>query len=182
MSTVADRFRSVAQTFTDRVEGVEDWDAPAPCEGWVARDVVGHVVEWVPGFLAMGLGTEPVTFPDVADGPGEAWAACRDHVQGLLDDPSVTETTFHAPQMGDMPLDVAIERFILGDVLVHTWDLARATGQDDTIDAAEAQGMFIGMEPMADMLAQSGQFAPRKPVADDASYQDRLIALTGRTP
>lgn len=163
MSTVADRFRSVAQTFTDRVEGVEDWDAPAPCEGWVARDVVGHVVEWVPGFLAMGLGTEPVTFPDVADGPGEAWAACRDHVQGLLDDPSVTETTFHAPQMGDMPLDVAIERFILGDVLVHTWDLARATGQDETIDAAEAQGMFTGMEPTCSPRAASSLPASRSP-------------------
>lgn len=182
MTTVADRFRSVAATFTDRVEGVDDWNAPAPCEGWVARDVVRHLVGWVPGFLAGGLGGEPVELPDVDDGPEAAWAACRDHVQGLLDDPAASDVVFASAQMGDMPLDVAIDRFILGDVLVHTWDLARATGQDETIDATEAENMFMGMEPMAEMLAQSEHFGTRTPVADDAPFQDKLIALTGRTP
>ncbi len=183
MSTVADRFRSVAADFTTRVEETPDdeWDAPAPCEGWVARDVVAHLVEWVPGFLAMGLDKEAVELPSVDDGVEEAWAACRDHVQARLDDPGVSDVVFKSPQLGEMPLEVAIERFVLGDVLVHTWDLARATGQDETIDATEAEGMFTGMEPMAEMLAQSGQFGARTPVADDAPFQDKLIALTGRT-
>jgi hypothetical protein len=43
---------------------------------------------------------------------------------------------------GDHPLDQAIDRFVLGDVLVHTWDLARATGQDETLDAAEVERMY----------------------------------------
>ncbi len=50
---IADRYRRVAGGFTDRVQAVPDeaWEQPAPCEGWVARDVVGHLVEWVPALL-----------------------------------------------------------------------------------------------------------------------------------
>ena len=50
MSTPADEHRRIAGAFTTTVEGVaeESWDQPAPVEGWVARDVVGHLVEWFP--------------------------------------------------------------------------------------------------------------------------------------
>jgi Mycothiol maleylpyruvate isomerase N-terminal domain len=46
VSEISDRYRRVAGQFTRRVEAVPDgaWDNPAPCEGWVARDVVGHLV------------------------------------------------------------------------------------------------------------------------------------------
>ena len=50
----AEFHRWVAAGFTARVEGTVDWDAPAPVQGWTARDVVGHLVEWFPGFLAGG--------------------------------------------------------------------------------------------------------------------------------
>jgi Mycothiol maleylpyruvate isomerase N-terminal domain len=56
VSEISDRYRRVAGQFTQRVEAVPDgaWDNPAPCEGWVARDVVGHLVEWM---KAAGPGT-----------------------------------------------------------------------------------------------------------------------------
>ena len=55
-NTVAARFRSVAGRFTERAAEVSDaaWENAAPCEGWTARDVVRHLVEWVPPFLATG--------------------------------------------------------------------------------------------------------------------------------
>jgi uncharacterized protein (TIGR03086 family) len=81
-----------------------------------------------------------------------------------------------------MPLGVAAERFVTGDVLVHTWDLATATGQDTSIDADFAAGMYEGMLPMDDMLRQSGHFGPRVEVPDDADPVTKLIAFTGRTP
>ena len=83
---------------------------------------------------------------------------------------------------GAMPLGVATERFVTGDVLVHTWDLAKATGQDASIDADFAAGMYEGMLPMDAMLRQSGHFGPRVDVADDADPVTKLIAFTGRTP
>ncbi|MGH3949197.1 MAG: maleylpyruvate isomerase N-terminal domain-containing protein [Pseudonocardiaceae bacterium] len=62
MTTPAEEHRLVAGRFTEAVLGVHDggWDAPAPVEGWVARDVVRHLMEWFPAFLEGGAGMEPV--------------------------------------------------------------------------------------------------------------------------
>jgi hypothetical protein len=65
---------------------------------------------------------------------------------------------------------------------MHTWDLARATGQDDRLDAARCQAMYDGMQPMDAMLRASGQYGPRVAVADDADPQTRLLGFIGRDP
>ena len=66
------------------------WDNPAPCEGWVARDIVGHLTEWIPGFFAArGVDLGFAAFPPVADDPAEAWARLDARVAGALDDPIV---------------------------------------------------------------------------------------------
>jgi uncharacterized protein (TIGR03086 family) len=72
--------------------------------------------------------------------------------------------------------------FCIGDVLVHTWDLARATGQDETLDPDEVHGLYEGMLPIDDVLRQSGQYGARVEVPDDADEQTKLIAFTGRQP
>ena len=70
-----------------------------------------------------------------------------------------------------------------GDVLLHTWDLARATGQDETLDAVEVERMLAGMASIDEaMLRNSGHYGPRVEVSDDASAQDKLIAFIGRQP
>ena len=48
----------IAARFTEVVDAVTDWDAPTPVPEWRARDVVGHLTTWLPGYLA-GLGTPP---------------------------------------------------------------------------------------------------------------------------
>src|SRR6266550_4748991 len=60
MSEAADRYRAVAEGFTRRARAVPEtaWERPAPCDGWVARDVVGHLVEWIPPFLQSGAGID----------------------------------------------------------------------------------------------------------------------------
>jgi uncharacterized protein (TIGR03086 family) len=71
---------------------------------------------------------------------------------------------------------------VLGDVVVHTWDLARATGLDETLDADVVHDMLVGMEPLDDMLRASGQYGPKVEVGADSDEQTRLIAFTGRRP
>ena len=90
----ADEHRSVAGVFTDRVRGTDPqaWDNPAPCEGWAARDVVRHLVEWFPAFLKAGAGVELPKGPSVDDDPVAAWATHRDGVQALLDDPATARS------------------------------------------------------------------------------------------
>ena len=184
MSEVADRYRRVAGRFTERVREVSaaGWERPAPCEGWVARDVVRHLVEWFPPFLQSGAGIELPTGPPVDDDPMGAWTTMSDAVQALLDEPDVSTRQFSHPQAGDHPLDEAIDMFFLGDVLVHTWDLARAVGLDETLDPEVVASMLSGMEPMDEMLRASGHYGARVEVPDDADTQTRLIAFTGRHP
>lgn len=181
----AETFRRIAADFTTLVEGVgpEGWDAEAPCEGWVARDIVRHLVEWAPWWVSEGTAHSVSITAEVDDDPAAAWTQLRDQIQAMLDRPEAEAETFDSEMFGgEMPLGVAAERFVSGDVLVHTWDLAKATGQDASIDAEFAAGMYEGMLPMDEMLRRSGQFGPRVEVPDDADPVTKLIAFTGRTP
>jgi uncharacterized protein (TIGR03086 family) len=81
-----------------------------------------------------------------------------------------------------MSLEQAIAMIYTNDVFLHRWDLARATGQDETLDADRCAEMFEAMEPMDEMLRQSGQYGPRVVVPDDADVQTKLLAFIGRTP
>lgn len=178
----AETHRTVAAGFTQRVVGTTDWDAPAPVEGWAARDVVRHLVEWFPAFLRSGAGIELASGPSVDDDPVGAWRTHCDAVQALLDDPSTSDKVLSNPHIGDVPLDQAVNNFYTGDVFLHTWDLARATGQDETLDAERCAQMLAGMEPMDELLRSSGQYGPKVEVPADADVQTRLIAFIGRDP
>jgi uncharacterized protein (TIGR03086 family) len=171
----------VCETFTARVRGAADWDAPAPVEGWRARDVVAHLVEWFPAFLHSATGLELERGPSPDEDPVAAWEVHSDAVQRLLDGPEAT-TAFAHPMVGEMPLPEAVDRFYTSDVFLHTWDLARATGQDETLDADTCAAMLAGMEPIEELLRSSGQYGPRVPVPDDADVQTRLIGFIGRDP
>ena len=103
-------------------------------------------------------------------------------VQALLDDPETPSKVLTNPHIGEVPLDEAVDRFYTADVFMHTWDLARATGQDETLDPERCAEMLAGMEPMDEMLRASGQYGPRVQVPADADVQTRLIAFIGRDP
>jgi uncharacterized protein (TIGR03086 family) len=180
--TAADEHREIAGAFTDRVVGTTDWDVPAPVGGWLARDVVRHLVEWFPAFLEGGTGITLPTGPSVDDDPVGAWKTHSVAVQELLDDPATAEKMLSNPHIGEMPLEQAISRIYTSDVFMHTWDLARATGQDDRLDADRCQMMFEGMQPMDEMLRASGQYGPRVAVPDDADPQTKLLGFIGRDP
>jgi uncharacterized protein (TIGR03086 family) len=158
------------------------WDDPAPVEGWVARDVVGHLVEWFPAFLDGSIGITLPTGPSVAVDPVGAWRNQADAVQALLDDPETAEREYDFPHMGRMSLAQVTDTIYTADVFLHRWDLARATGQDETLDRDKCAVMLEGMLPMDEMLRRSGQYGPRVEVPDDADVQTRLLAFIGRTP
>ncbi len=180
----AAEFREVGGRFGEVVRGVADdgWDAPAPVEGWVARDVVGHLVGWFPGFLAGGSDVALPPVPPVEDDPVAAWESFAASVQALLDDPATAGRSFSNPHTGAMPLPQAVSQFFVADVFMHTWDLAVATGQDPTLDAGRCEAMVEGMAPIDDLLRSSGQYGARVPVPDDADPQSRLLGFIGRDP
>src|SRR5687767_1749132 len=82
MTEIAERFRRVADGLTQTIDAVPDdaWANPSPCEGWDGRDVIRHLVDWLPGpgFLLGTFGVETRPIASVDDDPAAAWAAVRD--------------------------------------------------------------------------------------------------------
>ena len=178
----AERHQKIAGAFTDRVLGTLRWDAPAPVGGWVARDVVRHLTQWLPDFLAASAGVDLARGPAVDQDPVGAWQIQCDAVQALLDDSSTASRVLSNPHGGELPLERAVDQFYTADVFMHTWDLARATGQDDRLDPDFCADLLAGMEQMEEAMRSSGQYGARVPVPDDADVQTRLLGFIGRDP
>jgi hypothetical protein len=65
---------------------------------------------------------------------------------------------------------------------MHTWDLARATGQDDRLDPDFCAHLLAGMESMEEAIRSSGQYGARVEVPGDADAQTKLLGFIGRNP
>jgi uncharacterized protein (TIGR03086 family) len=179
----SERHRVIAGTFSDRVRGVspDGWDVPAPVAGWAARDVVDHL-RWFPGYLRSGHGVTLAEGPSPAENPAGAWLTQAEAIQALLDDPDEAERTVDDPHMGSMPLRDLVDRIYTADVFMHTWDLARATGQDDNLDPDFCGELLSGMQPIEEVMRSTGQYGPAVAVPDDADVQTRMLGFIGRDP
>src|SRR5262245_54255847 len=122
--------------------------------------------------------------PRVDREPPAAWAIVSDAIQRALDDPAVAERVEDCGPPGTLSFDAAVDMTCTPDVLIHTWDLARATGLDERLDAGEVHRQLVGMLTMPpevdEAMRSSGQFGSRIAVADDADEQTRLLAFMGR--
>ncbi|MGC4935622.1 TIGR03086 family metal-binding protein [Gordonia sp. DT30] len=176
----AQRHAVIAEGFAEQIAAVDDWDAPTPVAGWVARDVVSHLIDWFPGFLSAG-GVHLPGVPDVADDPAAAWDARRRDIATLLDGPAAGEAFTH-PMIGEFRLADAIDMFYTADVFMHTWDLSAAAGRDAHLDPEFAAQLHAGMRGMEEVLRSSGQYGPAVPVPADADPVTALIGFIGRDP
>jgi uncharacterized protein (TIGR03086 family) len=181
MDEITERYTRVAGRFTERVRQVppEAWNADSPCAGWTARDVVGHLVEWIPEFFG-AHGVAFGTVPSVDVDPVAAWTAVDEALSAALADPTQAARIIEGP-FGPQPLAETVDLIAIGDVFIHTWDLARAAGLDDTLDPDQVQRMLVSMGSIPDeVLRSGGMFGPRIDVADDADDQTKLLAFVGR--
>ncbi|MGH3735160.1 MAG: maleylpyruvate isomerase family mycothiol-dependent enzyme [Micromonosporaceae bacterium] len=176
----AERHAHDAARFTGLVESAstDDWARPSPVAEWTALDIVKHLVEWPRGLLR-GAGIELPAL-DVAASPVATWKQHVTDIQAILDDPA--GRVLSDPHIGDKPVDGAIDEFYTADVWMHTWDLAKALGREPDLGEERCAAALTGMEPIEQMLRDSGQFGPAVPVARDASAQDKLMAFIGRDP
>jgi uncharacterized protein (TIGR03086 family) len=183
MTEIAERYRTLAAEFTRRVDGVPDerWEDPSPCAGWTARDVVRHVVDVHRSAPTWGGQPELDLTGSVDDDPRGAWARARDAMQALLADPARAGQEYDG-YFGRTTLEQAVDQFLGFDLVVHAWDLARATGQDETMPPGDVQRAAGAVTGFGDALRAEGICGPAVAVPDDASDQDKLLGLLGRTP
>ncbi len=178
METIADRYDRLAGDFAATIAAVPAgrWDAPSPCEGWTARDVVRHVSE-TPGMFFGFVGQE---FGALPDDPAEAFATTRTRMVAALRDPAVADADFEG-FMGRMTFAEGVDRFINFDLVVHRWDLAKAAGLDDHIADDDLDRIEELSKGFGDAMRGPNAFGPAVDVAPDANQQSRVLAFLGRS-
>ena len=181
MTEISDRYRRLAAAFADRIDALpaDRWDAPTPCPDWTARDLVGHVVG-SQGMFRTLVGREATPEVDVAADPGAAFREVTATVQADLDDPERAGTTF-VGMFGEQTFEQAVDRFLVFDLIVHGWDLARAAGQDDHIDPDDVRRLEVGAAQFGDTMRGPGAFGPAREPPPDADEQTKVLAFLGRS-
>jgi uncharacterized protein (TIGR03086 family) len=186
--TMPDVLPDAVEGFASRLRSVpgDGWHSSTPCDAWDVHALVNHVVNelrWAPPLLA---GRTIADVGDSLDGdllgddPVAAWDAAAEEAVAAARALGTADPAVHL-SYGDSPASAYLAE-LTSDVILHTWDLARAAGVDDRLDpglVAFADGV---LRPSVDAWRAAGAFGPEVDVPPDADPQDRLLAATGRTP
>jgi uncharacterized protein (TIGR03086 family) len=167
--------------------GAGQWHDDTPCSEWDVRTLVHHLLyeqRWVPP-LFDGLTVEQVgdrfegdlmgddssTWPELLD-------SSMDEAHAVVSQPQALERTVHL-SFGDVDGREYVMQ-LTADLAIHGWDLARATGQPDTLDPDAVALLLPWTEANAALLAGSGMFGTPIDAGPDAPDSVRLLGLLGR--
>jgi uncharacterized protein (TIGR03086 family) len=159
------------------------WLSQSPCAEWKAIDVAGHVIGGQHMVRAWATGApQPAERPSLrqlaGDDPVAAWTSAREASLAALT-PEALDRVVQTQNFGQIRLESFNETFIL-DVLVHTWDLAQASGQPVALPPDLVHGCFEWAKQREDHLRSSGLIGPEQPAPAGAHEQTRLMAFLGR--
>jgi uncharacterized protein (TIGR03086 family) len=164
---LGERHLAVCRRFGDSVRAANGkWDWQSPCEAWDARAVLEHVIGFHDVLLLRPLGLKP---DRPRDDPQRRW----DLTYGQLEKVFQPERGFEVP---------AIMPNITRDVLIHTWDLARAVGADDRLDGRWCELFYSALPTDPSEPSTSGMFGAPVAMGDHADAQSKLLARLGRNP
>lgn len=179
ISEIADKYRMAVNGFSAVVDAVpaDQWAAPSPCEGWTAKHVVGHVIGGMGRVSGEDAGgSDPAEL--AGDSPAVTFAKARDAALAALTPDNLAKEV--AGPMGEMPLEQLVANFLTPDVLVHTWDLARAAGLSVTLDQGLVKEAYDRVLPMDAMIRMPGVFGPKVDPPAGADLQTELMCFLGR--
>jgi uncharacterized protein (TIGR03086 family) len=142
---------------------------------------MGHLVgglRWATGLISGNAGPLPVA-PKSIEGeePVTAWKSARHQLEAACT-ADVLERRVQWP-FGEQTVDRGLGLFSL-EVAIHTWDIARATGLDVTLDPELVHFHLTRLRPVGDYLRGPGMYGPELVAPPDASEQDQLLAFLGR--
>ena len=160
----------------------EQLDEQTPCTEWKVRDLFGHLLGGATMFAAMVRGDDPPAAPPSPSDEelGAATVAAADDIHNAFKTPGALDRTLATP-LGEMTGD-AFARLLAFDVLMHSWDLATATGQTvDVPDDVVGEITSYARQVVGPELRQPGVFGPEVAAPDYATPLERLVAFSGRT-
>jgi uncharacterized protein (TIGR03086 family) len=170
-----DLYRQASRWTAEKVAGARDLEATTPCPGWRVRDLLNHMLDTQRYFAGAARGEDaalPAPSPPslLTDDPSADFARASGDVMDAYSKDGVVERT--GPALG----------IAFSDELLHGWDLARATKQDETMPGGLAEAAYDCIHGLFTEEQRTGVFGPEIPVGDDATPQQRLLAYTGRDP
>jgi uncharacterized protein (TIGR03086 family) len=186
-TTMMQKACASTERFVDHVT-IDQLTLPTPCSAWDVRALLNHLL----GTLALGEALLSDRPPAVSMGPGQLpdvdligddlVKSYRVRTEALLaaaTDDAIGQV--HVTPIGDMP-GALLAGFTTMDILVHGWDLARATGQDPTLDAELAEPLLAFARGAITNHTRAPRIGPEVAAGPGAPATDRLVAYLGRTP
>jgi uncharacterized protein (TIGR03086 family) len=178
--------RRALDHFDDLVHGIrpDQWHDSTPCTEWDVRDLVHHLVEenaWVQPMLRERTIAEvgdALSGDLMGDDHVGVWERYAKEAKDAIDAPGAMSATVHASS-GDMTAEQYL-REMFGDLVIHGWDLSRATGQDERIDPDLVEEAFALYEPLVAAFRRYGAFGDVVEPPPGADRQTQLLAMTGR--
>jgi len=179
MSRWLDLQQRAHAAFESRLAAVVDWSAPTPDTEWDTRALVLHVVreQQRAHTLLSGGDESPIRLEPVGSDLRSEWSRVTADTRAAAS-AARPEAVLRLGRDSVTALELVREQ--VSDVTIHAWDLARATGSDETLDEELVAAVWELFAPQEETLRASGLFAAPVPVGEDAPLQTRLLAVTGR--
>ena len=161
-------------------------DGPTPCTDWDLRTLLNHTILWTAYSAERRARDEKLpdelTSTDFTAQPdyAQAYAAQIDRAVTAWSEPGAW--TRELGMMGTPTPSADVGALLVAEMVLHGWDIAKATGQDYRCDDAVARNVLKTVEAQGELFRQYQGFAAIVPVPDDAAAFDRALALSGRDP
>lgn len=162
------------------------FSSTTPCTEWTVQSLINHAL----AVQVFGGSVLSKSSPDMASMGNVDHALPSEGAEAAFK--SITDTTLAA--LKRVNLEESVEtpfgampggNFIMipiTDMIIHKWDLAKATGQNTTLDSGLAEVGYNVLTMVAAGGRENGAFGPEVTVPATASFQDRMLGLSGRTP
>lgn len=175
-----DRAAATAAAVIDAVRPEQHGD-PTPCTEWNVRQLLNHLVGGTKAFVVLQTGGEPVdrAADHIGADPAAAFHAAVADLRAAFAADGALERIVAGP-LGDAPALVLLNMRV-NEMMVHAWDIARATGQSTDLDAELAAECAEDFRRLQASGRGGHMFAPVQPFPPDATAADRLAATAGRT-
>lgn len=160
---------------------------PTPCAGWTVGVLLDHLLQLTAAFTAAA---EKTPAPELGELDGElptGWQGLlRERLDALALAWRAPEAWQGEAEAGGVVMPASVMGVVaLDELVVHGWDLARATSRPfhaDPDSIAACRGFAESMSEPGEEAGREGLYGPVVPVPTGASELDQLIGFTGRDP
>jgi uncharacterized protein (TIGR03086 family) len=179
-SAAAEAARVVNGVRADQLSGA------TPCTEWDLRTLLNHTILWTAYSAERRARDEPLpeemmSMDFVAEpGYAAAYAAQLDKALAAWSDPKAWERDLNVMGTPTPAADVAA--MLLAELVLHGWDVAKASGQEYSCDEKVATAVLAAVEANAELFRKYQGFADAVPIREPTPVFDRALATSGRDP